>query len=99
RRHVRADVKTLEQRCPQELVVIGVHSAKFANEKRTDNLKRILVRYEIEHPVANHANLEILRAYGAQPWPTRVIIDPAGNLVGTAMGEGNLEGFLNAIRT
>ena len=97
--HVLRDLKTLEQRFPEELVVIGVHSAKFANEKDTANLKRILVRYEIEHPVANDANLEIWRRYGAQAWPTRVIIDPAGNLVGTAMGEGNLEGFVNAIRT
>jgi len=97
--HVLRDLKTLEQRFPEELVVIGVHSAKFANEKGTDNLKRILVRYEIEHPVANDANLEIWRRYGAKAWPTRVIIDPAGNLVGTALGEGNLEGFLDAIRT
>jgi sugar lactone lactonase YvrE len=97
--HVLRDLKTLEQRFPEELVVIGVHSAKFANEKNTDNLKRILVRYEIEHPVANDANLEIWRRYGAQAWPTRIIIDPAGNLVGTALGEGNLEGFVNAIRT
>jgi sugar lactone lactonase YvrE/thiol-disulfide isomerase/thioredoxin len=97
--HVLRDLKTLEQRFPEELVVISVHSAKFTNEKRTENLKRILVRYEIEHPVANDANLEIWRRYGAQAWPTRVIIDPAGNLVGTALGEGNLEGFINAIRT
>ena len=97
--HVLRDLKTLEQRFPDELVVVGVHSAKFANEKITDNLKRILVRYEIEHPVANDANLEIWRRYGAQAWPTRIIVDPAGNLVGTAMGEGNLEGFVNAIRT
>ena len=97
--HVLRDLKTLEQRFPDELVVVGVHSAKFANERNTDNLKRILVRYEIEHPVANDANLEIWRRYGAKAWPTRVIIDPAGNLVGTAMGEGNLEGFVNAVRT
>jgi DNA-binding beta-propeller fold protein YncE len=97
--HVLRDLKVLEQRFPEELVVIGVHSAKFANEKITENLRRILVRYEIEHPVANDANLEIWRRYGAQAWPTRVIIDPAGNLVGTALGEGNLEGFVSAIRT
>ena len=97
--HVLRDLKTLEQRFPEELVVIGVHSAKFANEKSTENLKRILIRYEIEHPVANDANLKIWRRYGAQAWPTRIIIDPAGNLVGTAMGEGNLEGFIDAIRT
>jgi len=97
--HILRDLKTLEQRFPQELVIVGIHSPKFTNEKDTDNLKRILVRYEIEHPVANDAGLEIWRRYGVQAWPTRVIIDPAGNLVGTAMGEGNLEGFISAIRT
>ncbi len=97
--HILRDLKTLEQRFPDELVVIGVHSPKFANEKVTENLRRILVRYEIEHPVANDANHAIWRAYGVQAWPTRVIIDPAGNLVGTAMGEGNLDGFIDAIRT
>jgi DNA-binding beta-propeller fold protein YncE len=97
--HVLRDLKTLEQRFPDELVVIGVHSPKFTNEKNSENLKRVLIRYEIEHPVANDANHEIWRRYGAKAWPTRIIIDPAGNLVGTALGEGNLEGFLNAIRT
>ena len=97
--HVLRDLKTLEQRFPDELVVIGVHSPKFPNERSSDNLKRVLVRYEIEHPVANDAGHQIWRRYGVQAWPTRVIVDPAGNLVGTAMGEGNLEGFVNAIRS
>jgi len=97
--HILRDLKTLEQRFPDELVVIGVHSPKFTNERDTENLRRILVRYEIEHPVANDAGHEIWRRYGVQAWPTRVIIDPAGNLVGTALGEGNLEGFISAIRT
>ncbi len=97
--HILRDLKTLETRFPDELVVIGVHSPKFTNEKDNDNLKRILVRYEIEHPVANDADHQIWRRYGVQAWPTRVIIDPAGNIVGTAMGEGNLEGFISAVRT
>jgi thiol-disulfide isomerase/thioredoxin/sugar lactone lactonase YvrE len=97
--HVLRDLKTLEQRFPDELVVIGVHSPKFPNERSSDNLKRVLVRYEIEHPVANDAGHVIWRRYGVQAWPTRVIVDPAGNLVGTAMGEGNLEGFVSAIRS
>ena len=97
--HVLRDLHALEKRFPDELVVIGVHSPKFPNERSSDNLRRILVRYEIEHPVANDANHVLWRRYGVQAWPTRVIIDPAGHLVGTAMGEGNLEGFVNAIRT
>jgi DNA-binding beta-propeller fold protein YncE len=96
--HVLQDLKVLEERFPDELVVIGVHSPKFPNEKIAENLKRVLVRYEIEHPVANDADHQIWRRYGVQAWPTRVIVDPSGNLVGTAMGEGNLQGFVDAIR-
>lgn len=96
--HTLRDLKTLEARFPTELVVVGIHSPKFTHEKGTDQLRRILVRHEIEHPVANDANLEIWRRYGAQAWPTRVIVDPLGNLVGTAMGEGNLSGFIDAVR-
>jgi DNA-binding beta-propeller fold protein YncE len=97
--HILRDLKTLQERFADELVVIGVHSPKFTNERSAENLKRILIRYEIEHPVANDADHQIWRRYGVQFWPTRVIIDPAGNVVGTALGEGNLEGFANAIRT
>ena len=96
--HVLRDLKALEDRFRDELVVIGVHSPKFTNERSSDNLRRILVRYEIEHPVANDAHHVLWRRYGVQAWPTRVIIDPAGNVVGTAMGEGNFDGFVKAIR-
>jgi DNA-binding beta-propeller fold protein YncE len=97
--HLLPDLRVLEERFRQELVVIGVHSPKFTNERRTENLRRILVRYQIEHPVVNDAELHIWRAYGARSWPTRVIVDPAGRLVGTAQGEGNLPGFIEAIAT
>jgi thiol-disulfide isomerase/thioredoxin len=97
--HLLPDLRALEERFARELVVIGVHSPKFTNERHTENLRRILVRYQIEHPVVNDAELRIWRAYGAQSWPTRVIVDPAGQLVGTAQGEGNLPGFVQAIAT
>jgi len=97
--HTLRDLKVLEQRFPDVLVVVGVHAPKFANERDPENLRRALVRLEVAHPVAHDAEHHIARRYGVQVWPTRVIIDPAGNLVGTAVGEGNLEGFVQAIRT
>ena len=97
--HLLPDFRALEERFRRELVIIGVHSPKFTNERNTENLRRILVRYEIEHPVVNDAEMRIWRAYGARAWPTRVIVDPAGQLVGTATGEGNLPGFMQAIDT
>jgi DNA-binding beta-propeller fold protein YncE len=95
--HLLPDLRVLEERFRHELVVIGVHSPKFPNERITENLRRILVRYQIEHPVIQDAELRIWRAYGALSWPTRVIVDPGGQLVGTAQGEGNLGGFVQAI--
>src|SRR5688500_7350551 len=43
--HIIPDLKKLEAKYPNELVVIGVHSAKFDNEKETENIRRIIMRY------------------------------------------------------
>lgn len=42
--HIIPDLKKLEAKYPNNLVVIGVHSAKFENEKETDNIRRIILR-------------------------------------------------------
>jgi len=95
--HIIPDLQKLEERFPDELVVIGVHAAKFTNEKATENIRQIIRRYGIRHPVANDAEFRIWRAYTVRAWPSRVIIDPAGYVVGAASGEGNYEGFEQAI--
>jgi thiol-disulfide isomerase/thioredoxin len=89
--HIIPDLKRLEAKYGNQLVVIGVHSAKFDNEKETDNIRRIILRYEIEHPVINDADFSIWQAYAVRAWPTQVLIDPAGYVVGTAEGEGNYD--------
>jgi DNA-binding beta-propeller fold protein YncE len=95
--HILPDLKRLEEKYRDELVVVGVHSAKFTNEGQSENIRRIIVRYEIEHPVANDSAFAIWRAYGARAWPTQVLIDPDGYVVATASGEGHAEGFDQAI--
>jgi thiol-disulfide isomerase/thioredoxin len=88
--HVLPDLKTLEERYPNELVVIGVHSAKFANEGQNENIRQAMLRYEINHPVVNDAQFAIWHQYGVRAWPTLVMIDPEGYAVGVYSGEGNL---------
>ena len=87
--HVIPDLKRLEEKYARQLVVIGVHSAKFDNEKETENIRRIVLRYGIEHPVVNDADFRIWQAYAVRAWPTLVLIDPAGYVVGQASGEGH----------
>lgn len=94
--HVLPDLKYLEEKYADELVVIGCHSAKFDNEKDTEAIRRAIVRYEIEHPVINDSEMIVWRKMGARSWPTLVLIDPEGNYCGYVSGEGNRE-LLDAI--
>src|SRR5947207_4808228 len=89
--HVIPDLKKLEAKYPTELQVVGVHSAKFKNEKDSSNIREAIIRYEIEHPVVNDNQMEIWSAYGIQSWPTLMVIKPDGKVLGVAAGEGNYE--------
>ena len=89
------DLKKLEKKYPNELVVI--HSAKFENEKDTENIRRIILRYEIEHPIVNDADFKIWNAYAVDAWPTRYLIDPAGYIIGRLSGEGGYDALDKAI--
>ncbi|MEX1224724.1 MAG: thioredoxin-like domain-containing protein, partial [Pirellulales bacterium] len=79
--HILPELKKLEQAYPNSIVVIGVHSAKFDQEKDSENIRNAVLRYDIEHPVVNDANFAIWRRYGISGWPGLRIIDPEGYLV------------------
>jgi thiol-disulfide isomerase/thioredoxin len=89
--HVLPELKKLEQAYPTELVVIGVHSAKFEGEKDSQNILEAIFRYEIEHPVVNDARMQIWDKFGVRSWPTMVLIDPAGEVVWAGSGEHTFE--------
>ena len=89
--HIIPDLKKLEHKYANQLVVIGVHSAKFENEKDTENIRRIILRYELEHPVYNDAEFKVWQNYAVRAWPTQYLIDPAGYIIGRVEGEGNAE--------
>ncbi len=95
--HIIPDLKKLEAKYANQLVVIGVHSAKFQNEKETENIRRIILRYEIEHPVYNDSEYAVWQSYGVRAWPTQVLIDPAGYIIGGVSGEGNYDVIDEAI--
>lgn len=89
--HTLPDLAKLEEKYKNELVVIGVHSAKFENEKNTDAIRKAILRYQISHPVVNDAEMAIWRAYGVNSWPTLAVIDPEGKYLGSVSGEGNYD--------
>ena len=91
--HIIPDLKKLEEKYADELVVIGVHSAKFPNEGEEENIRQAILRYGITHPVVNDREFIVWRQYAARAWPSLYLIDPEGYLVGYKTGEGVFEPF------
>jgi DNA-binding beta-propeller fold protein YncE len=89
--HVIPDLAKLEAKYPGILVVLGVHTPKFENEKKTESISKAILRYDIKHPVINDADMKIWRRYGVGQWPTLILIDPEGNYYGRVSGEGNFK--------
>lgn len=86
--HVLPDLKYLEQKYKDSITIIGVHSAKFENEKETENIRQAILRYDIEHPVLVDKNFRVWQEYTVRAYPTFVIINPQGYVVATLTGEG-----------
>lgn len=86
--HIMPDLKKLEEKYKNELVVIGVHSAKFLTERGTENIRQAILRYEINHPVINDKDFDVWDSYTAKAWPTLVLVDPNGKIIGMSSGEG-----------
>lgn len=89
--HIMPELEKLEEKYKDQVVVIGVHSPKFENEKSTEAIRKAVLRYELKHPIVNDADRKIWTAYNAQWWPTIAIIDPDGNVVAGSAGEPRVD--------
>jgi thiol-disulfide isomerase/thioredoxin len=91
--HILPDLKRLERKYADTLVVIGVHSAKFFTEQETENIRQAILRYEIEHPVVNDNQMLVWQQYAVRAWPTLVLIDPSRQNRRLPFGRGHLRDF------
>lgn len=80
-------LRELEERFAETLVVVGVHSAKFSAEGVTANLRQAVLRLGIRHPVVNDSHYQVWDRYAINAWPTTVIVSPDGYVVGSHAGE------------
>jgi thiol-disulfide isomerase/thioredoxin len=91
------ELRPLEERFGDRLVVIGVHSPKFPHEADHAAVKRAVARHRIHHPVLDDPDLDTWQQYGVRAWPTLVVIDTDGYVVAMASGEGNGPALENVI--
>jgi thiol-disulfide isomerase/thioredoxin len=88
--HVLDELRPLQDKYRDVLVVVGVHSPKFAHEADHAAVTAAVERFEVRHPVLDDPDLGLWRQYAVRAWPTLVVIDPEGYVVAQAAGEGQV---------
>src|SRR5215471_1778559 len=88
--HVLDELRPLEDKYRDVLVVVGVHSPKFVHEADHAAVVNAVERYEVHHPVLDDPDLNLWRQYAVRAWPTLVVVDPEGYVVAQAAGEGQV---------
>jgi AhpD family alkylhydroperoxidase len=69
--HIIPDLKKLEAKYANQLVVIGVHSAKFQNEKETENISASSCVTRSSTRSTTIRNSHVWQSYGVRAWPTQ----------------------------
>ena len=87
--HVLDELRPLEEKYGDALVIVGVHSPKFAHEGEEAAVRAAVERYEVGHPVLDDPVLITWQNYTARAWPTLVLVDPNGYIVAQYSGEGH----------
>ncbi len=87
--HVLDELRELEERHRDTVVIIGVHSPKFVHEADHQAVVDAVERYGVEHPVLDDPELVTWKQYAVRAWPTLVVIDPEGYVVAQHAGEGH----------
>ncbi|MEE4545339.1 NHL domain-containing thioredoxin family protein [Streptomyces sp. V4-01] len=87
--HVLDELRELEERHRDTVVIVGVHSPKFVHEAEHQAVADAVERYEVHHPVLDDPELATWKQYAVRAWPTLVVIDPEGYVVAQHAGEGH----------
>ncbi|MGW2271665.1 NHL domain-containing thioredoxin family protein [Streptomyces yangpuensis] len=87
--HVLDELRELEEKHRDTVVIVGVHSPKFVHEAEHAAVVDAVERYEVHHPVLDDPELATWKQYAVRAWPTLVVIDPEGYVVAQHAGEGH----------
>lgn len=70
------------------LTIVGVHSPEFEGERNVDKVRRQVASLGIRFPVVTDNDYQTWRAYKVEAWPTLFLLDKAGRVRWTHVGEG-----------
>ncbi|GLQ97786.1 redoxin domain-containing protein [Dyella mobilis] len=96
---VQPHIKALnDQYASHGLVVVGVHTPEYDEERDPALLQKAIGEYRITWPVVMDNSYRIWNAYGNRYWPAIYLIDRQGRVVYYHVGEGNYDGIEQRVR-
>jgi len=85
--NVLEDLRFLQARHSDSLMVIGIHTPKFEAERQARLALKTINRLGVRFPVAHDPNFITWQHYGIRAWPTVVLLDLHGQVVHTVLGD------------
>jgi thiol-disulfide isomerase/thioredoxin len=88
--HVIPDLEYLESKFGNEnsIAFVGVHSAKFLNEKGILKVKNAVLKYDVKHPVINDDKMIVWKNFERRSWPGLIVVSPRQVPILILNGEG-----------
>ncbi|MFC4527806.1 redoxin domain-containing protein [Dyella halodurans] len=97
--HVLPHTKALYEKYGKDgLVVVGVHTPEYDEERDANSLQAALNEFSITWPVAVDNDMRIWNAYDNRYWPAIYLIDRNGRIVYSHVGEGDYEDTEKRVR-
>ncbi len=87
---VLQDLQVLGRKYRDELVIISVNTPRYAAERKRSHVLKAINKYRIRHPVVHDPEKQLWNMYGIKAWPTQVLVDREGMLLGSMSGDGKL---------
>lgn len=84
---VVAELRGVEAQSGGDVVLMGVRTPRFDHERGAVALRAAVERLGISHPVVDDPDAATWDRYGVRAWPTVIVVDRGGYVVGAARGE------------
>src|ERR1700682_302936 len=91
--HTFPQLRKIERKYGDRVIVVGVHSPKFPAERETANLREAVLRYRIDTRCVTDRDCAVWNQFGGRAWPTLMFVDPQGRVIGKHEGELPFEQF------
>jgi len=82
------ELRGVEAASGGDVVLVGVRTPRFDHELGAASLRSTVHRLGITHPVVDDPDAATWDRYGVRAWPTVVVVDRDGYVVGSANGDG-----------